>query len=424
MLRTRQGARRRDAALQVRRQPGPHDVPERASTGLELSEWHSGYRAYRVDALADIDLDGYTNDFDFDTEIILGLHAAGKQIAEVPIPTYYGDEICHVNGLKYAKDVTVDVLRYQARRMGFGTGPSGDWPSAGHRGLRAQAVAALLAWPAAGLDRAAPPAPGPRRRLLRRPVRRPRAPTGPPRRSASTSSSTKALASGSTTSSRPTSARASPPSAARLRRRHRRRLLEHVVDPEPLLKNRATTSTRRRDPGVASPTSRTGTPAAASRSVASTTTSAAPSTTRTCASSPAAVRAADQHLRPAHRRKRTSLARRSTSLTAVASLPDQGCARCRRGGPSGYRRLAYAVRLPVPLPVAADLTLGGLTKAPLHEPFRRELPRRRRLSSLPRRVGSVGPSSAPRRRRGVRVIAATRTLLTFRVGASTAPLRG
>ncbi len=93
--------------------------------GLELSEWHSGYRAYRVDALSDIALDSFSNGFDFDTEIILGLHGAGKRIVEVPIPTYYGDEICHVNGLKYAKDVTADVLRYKARRMGFGTGPSG-----------------------------------------------------------------------------------------------------------------------------------------------------------------------------------------------------------------------------------------------------------------------------------------------------------
>jgi 2-polyprenyl-3-methyl-5-hydroxy-6-metoxy-1,4-benzoquinol methylase len=93
--------------------------------GLELTEWHSGYRAYRVDALTDVDLDGFSNGFDFDTEIILGLHGAGKRIAEVPIPTYYGDEICHVNGMKYAKDVTADVVRYKARRMGFGTGPSG-----------------------------------------------------------------------------------------------------------------------------------------------------------------------------------------------------------------------------------------------------------------------------------------------------------
>ena len=93
--------------------------------GLELSEWHSGYRAYRVDALRDIELDSFSNDFDFDTEIILGLHAAGKRIREVAIPTYSGGEICHVNALKYARDVTADVLRFKAKRMGFGTGPSG-----------------------------------------------------------------------------------------------------------------------------------------------------------------------------------------------------------------------------------------------------------------------------------------------------------
>lgn len=92
---------------------------------LDLTEWHSGYRAYRVDALADLDLASYSNDFDFDTEIILGLHALGKKIVEVPIPTYYGDEICYVNGLKYAKDVSLDTLRFRLRRMGFGESSQG-----------------------------------------------------------------------------------------------------------------------------------------------------------------------------------------------------------------------------------------------------------------------------------------------------------
>ena len=93
---------------------------QNALVGLSLSEWHSGYRAYRVDALGDIAFESYSDDFDFDTEIILGLHGAGKTIHEVPIPTYYGDEICYVNGVRYAKDVTIDVLRYRLQRMGFG----------------------------------------------------------------------------------------------------------------------------------------------------------------------------------------------------------------------------------------------------------------------------------------------------------------
>jgi glycosyltransferase involved in cell wall biosynthesis len=94
-------------------------------TGLKLSEWHSGYRAYRVSALAQLPFIGNTDDFDFDTQIILQLAAAKMKIVEVPIPTYYGDEICHVNGIKYAKDVVVDTVRYRLGQSGFGSGRLG-----------------------------------------------------------------------------------------------------------------------------------------------------------------------------------------------------------------------------------------------------------------------------------------------------------
>ncbi len=40
----------------------------------------------------------------------------------MPIPTYYGDEICYVNGVAYARDVTADVVRDWANRRGFGGG--------------------------------------------------------------------------------------------------------------------------------------------------------------------------------------------------------------------------------------------------------------------------------------------------------------
>ncbi|HUI50072.1 MAG TPA: bifunctional glycosyltransferase/class I SAM-dependent methyltransferase [Acidimicrobiia bacterium] len=95
---------------------------ENAAAGLELSEWHSGYRAYSVAALKDIPFENNSDGFPFDTEIILQLHEAGKRILEVPIPTYYGDEICYVDGMRYAKDVASDVLRYRAHKIGFGTG--------------------------------------------------------------------------------------------------------------------------------------------------------------------------------------------------------------------------------------------------------------------------------------------------------------
>jgi glycosyltransferase involved in cell wall biosynthesis len=70
-----------------------------------LSEFHSGFRAYRVSALAKIPFQFNASVFHFDTEIIIQLVLGGFRIVEVPIPTYYGDEICRVNGIRYAIDV-------------------------------------------------------------------------------------------------------------------------------------------------------------------------------------------------------------------------------------------------------------------------------------------------------------------------------
>lgn len=82
-----------------------------------LSEFHSGYRIYSVAALKKLPFDRNTHDFHFDTEIIIQLINSGMRIHEVPIPTYYGDEICHVNGIKYAWDVVKTTLRSRAHEL-------------------------------------------------------------------------------------------------------------------------------------------------------------------------------------------------------------------------------------------------------------------------------------------------------------------
>lgn len=89
---------------------------ENRSLGLHLTEFHSGYRAYDLHALKKIDFTHMTNDFHFDTEIIIKLHHQGYKINEVPIPTYYGTELCYVNGMKYAWDVVKSVQRYKQTR--------------------------------------------------------------------------------------------------------------------------------------------------------------------------------------------------------------------------------------------------------------------------------------------------------------------
>lgn len=87
--------------------------------GSGLSEFHTGYRAYDTRLLARIPFELNSNDFHFDTEILLQAFAAGSKVVEFPIPTHYGDEICHVNGMKYAKDVAVASLKYRFQKVGF-----------------------------------------------------------------------------------------------------------------------------------------------------------------------------------------------------------------------------------------------------------------------------------------------------------------
>jgi len=77
-----------------------------------LSEFHSGYRAYSVHALRQIPLGRLTYNWHFDTQIIIEFVKKGFRIKEVAIPTYYGDEICHVNGIPYAMNCMWQALKY------------------------------------------------------------------------------------------------------------------------------------------------------------------------------------------------------------------------------------------------------------------------------------------------------------------------
>lgn len=116
--------------------------------GTSFSEFHSGYRAYSVKALASLPFQFNTNDFHFDTEIIIQLLVKGCRIVEVPIPTYYGDEICRVNGIAYAWHVlgaTIGVRLHQMqvfyRRQFDCLGPTLDYPlKLGYRSSHTAAI--------------------------------------------------------------------------------------------------------------------------------------------------------------------------------------------------------------------------------------------------------------------------------------------
>ena len=97
--------------------------------GTRMSEMHSGYRSYRTSALKKVPFQANSLGFDFDSDIIIQFAAAGLTIREVPIPTYYGNEICHVNGLKYAWACTKAALQYRLMQLEIFYDPKFDFSS-------------------------------------------------------------------------------------------------------------------------------------------------------------------------------------------------------------------------------------------------------------------------------------------------------
>ncbi len=85
--------------------------------GLNLTEFHSGYRLYSTKVLERIPYLANADGFPFDTEIIIQCRALGVVPHEVSIPTYYGKEICRVEGMKYAISICLAVVRYRMHQL-------------------------------------------------------------------------------------------------------------------------------------------------------------------------------------------------------------------------------------------------------------------------------------------------------------------
>jgi hypothetical protein len=70
--------------------------------GQHLSEYHTGYRAYSRRLLTSIPFTENSNDFVFDTEIIIQLLVAGFRIIEIPIPTRY---FAHASSVDFLRSI-------------------------------------------------------------------------------------------------------------------------------------------------------------------------------------------------------------------------------------------------------------------------------------------------------------------------------
>jgi len=65
--------------------------------GAKLSEYHTGYRAYRRDVLEAVAFDKFSNDFIFDNQFLIEVIRQGWRVGEVSCPTKYFDEASSIN---------------------------------------------------------------------------------------------------------------------------------------------------------------------------------------------------------------------------------------------------------------------------------------------------------------------------------------
>ena len=79
------GAQRRHAAVQIPRQPRPDPGGEPAAGG-ELSEYHSGYRAWTRELLMRCRMERCSDDFVFDNQMLAQAVITGLRSARSPVP--------------------------------------------------------------------------------------------------------------------------------------------------------------------------------------------------------------------------------------------------------------------------------------------------------------------------------------------------
>lgn len=85
-------------------------------TGARFSEWHSGFRAYRLAAVERVDVAALPDTFTFDCAMTLALLDTGARIVEVPCTTRYADEVSRVQLFRYGVAVIFQPIIHRVRR--------------------------------------------------------------------------------------------------------------------------------------------------------------------------------------------------------------------------------------------------------------------------------------------------------------------
>ena len=90
-------------------------VIENILLGLNLSEYHTGYRAFSKDVLLKVPFRDFSNDFIFDTQILIAAHKKGFRIGEVAVPVKYFPDASSINfqrSVTYGLQTLWELVKY------------------------------------------------------------------------------------------------------------------------------------------------------------------------------------------------------------------------------------------------------------------------------------------------------------------------
>lgn len=90
--------------------------------GLNLSEYHTGYRAFSKSVLEKVPLHAFSDDFVFDQEILISAHHSGFRMGEIAVPVRYFPEASSINfsrSSRYGLMILVTLVKYLGQKIGI-----------------------------------------------------------------------------------------------------------------------------------------------------------------------------------------------------------------------------------------------------------------------------------------------------------------
>lgn len=97
-------------------------LAENILLGAKLSEYHTGYRAFSRELLEHLQLEGNSDDYVFDNQMLAQIIWHGYTIAEVSCPTKYFTEASSINlkrSIQYGLGCLATALTFRMTKMGI-----------------------------------------------------------------------------------------------------------------------------------------------------------------------------------------------------------------------------------------------------------------------------------------------------------------